>query len=89
MHHVDGFVLRLSRGRATLAGITAGIPVLTITTTGARTGQRRTTPLLGVPFGSDIAIIPADLARIGTGSTWEPATRSDAGSARLRLDAKP
>jgi len=29
----------------------------------------------------------ADLARIGSGSTWEPTTRSGAGSARLRLDA--
>ncbi len=66
MHHVDGFVLRLSRGRATLAGITAGIPVLTITTTGARTGQRRTTPLLGVPFGSDIAIIGTRFGQPGT-----------------------
>jgi deazaflavin-dependent oxidoreductase (nitroreductase family) len=31
--------------------------VLTVTTTGARTGQRRTAPLLGVPAGEDIAVI--------------------------------
>jgi len=47
----------MSRGQVTLAGLTAGIPVLTITTAGARSGRRRTTPLLGVPFGGDIAII--------------------------------
>ena len=38
-------------------GSLAGIPVLTVTTTGARTGQRRTVPLLGVPAGDDIAVI--------------------------------
>jgi len=54
---VDKLVVRMSRGQVTLAGLTAGIPVLTITTAGARSGRRRTTPLLGVPFGGDIAII--------------------------------
>jgi hypothetical protein len=39
MHHVDRLVLRLRHGQRTAAGITAGVPVLTVTTTGARTGQ--------------------------------------------------
>jgi deazaflavin-dependent oxidoreductase (nitroreductase family) len=63
---VDKFVLRMSRGQVTLAGITAGIPVLTITTTGARSGLRRTTPLLGVPFGGDIAVIGTNFGQPGT-----------------------
>jgi deazaflavin-dependent oxidoreductase (nitroreductase family) len=63
---VDKFVLRMSRGQVTLAGITGGIPVLTITTTGARSGLRRTTPLLGVPFGGDIAIIGTNFGQLGT-----------------------
>jgi deazaflavin-dependent oxidoreductase (nitroreductase family) len=66
MHHVDGLVLRLSHGQRTAAGITAGVPVLTVTTTGARTGQPRSTPLLGVPFGSDIAIIGTRFGQPGT-----------------------
>jgi deazaflavin-dependent oxidoreductase (nitroreductase family) len=63
---VDKFVLRMSRGQVTLAGITGGIPVLTITTTGARSDLRRTTPLLGVPFGGDIAIIGTNFGQLGT-----------------------
>jgi deazaflavin-dependent oxidoreductase (nitroreductase family) len=63
---VDKFVLRMSRGQVTLAGVTGGIPVLTITTTGARSGLRRTTPLLGVPFGGDIAIIGTNFGQLGT-----------------------
>lgn len=66
MPHVDKLVLRMSRGRVTLAGAAAGIPVLTITTTGARSGLRRTTPLLGVPFGGDIAIIGTNFGQPGT-----------------------
>lgn len=56
-HHVDRVLLRASRGRVTLPGIAAGIPVLSVTTTGARTGQRRSVPLLGVPAGEDIAVL--------------------------------
>jgi deazaflavin-dependent oxidoreductase (nitroreductase family) len=57
LRHLDGAALRLSRGQVTLSAVVAGIPVLTVTTTGARTGQRRTSPLLGVPAGDDIAVI--------------------------------
>ena len=66
MPQVDKLVLRMSRGQVTLAGVAAGIPVLTITTTGARSGLRRTTPLLGVPFGGDIAIIGTNFGQPGT-----------------------
>jgi deazaflavin-dependent oxidoreductase (nitroreductase family) len=57
LHHADRALLRLTRGQATLPAILAGLPVLTVATTGARTGQRRTTPLLGIPAGDDIAVI--------------------------------
>ena len=65
-HHIDRFLLRLSRGQVTLPRIAAGIPVITIVTTGARTGQRRTTPLLGVPIGDDLAIIGTRFGQRGT-----------------------
>jgi deazaflavin-dependent oxidoreductase (nitroreductase family) len=54
LDHIDKVLLRLSRGQVR---VLAGIPVLTVTTTGARTGQRRSAPLLGVPAGDDIAVI--------------------------------
>ena len=65
-HHVDKFLLRLSRGQVTLARLVAGIPVITIVTTGARTGQARATPLLGVPFGEDLAVIGTRFGQKGT-----------------------
>jgi deazaflavin-dependent oxidoreductase (nitroreductase family) len=57
LHHIDRLVLRLSRGRVTVPGVLAGLPVITLATTGARTGQRREVPLVGVPSGDQIAVI--------------------------------
>jgi deazaflavin-dependent oxidoreductase (nitroreductase family) len=56
-HHVDKLLLRLTGGRLSLAGLLGGIPVITLVTTGARTGARREMPLLGVPADGDIAVI--------------------------------
>lgn len=65
-HHIDLLVLKVSGGRWTLARLLAGIPVITLVTTGARTGQRRSTPLLGVPLGDDVAIIDTRFGQHGT-----------------------
>ena len=65
-HHIDLFVLKVSKGRWTVARLLAGIPVITLVTTGARTGQRRSTPLLGVPMGDDLAIMGTRFGQHGT-----------------------
>jgi deazaflavin-dependent oxidoreductase (nitroreductase family) len=57
LHHIDRLVLRLSRERVTVPGVLAGLPVLTLASTGARSGQRREVPLVGVPTGDQIAVI--------------------------------
>ncbi len=48
LHHLDTLFVRLSRGRLNLTSLLTGIPVMLITTTGARSGLRRTTPLLPI-----------------------------------------
>jgi len=57
LHHIDRLVLWLSRQRLTVPGVLAGLPVITLATTGARSGQRREVPLVGVPSGDQIAVI--------------------------------
>jgi deazaflavin-dependent oxidoreductase (nitroreductase family) len=76
LHHVDKALLRLSRGQVTLPGAVAGLPVLTVTTTGARTGQRRSAPLLGVPAGEDIAVIGTSFGQSRTPG-WYHNMRAD------------
>jgi deazaflavin-dependent oxidoreductase (nitroreductase family) len=44
-HRVDQVFLRLSRGRITLTTILSGLPVIVLTTTGARSGLPRRLPV--------------------------------------------
>jgi deazaflavin-dependent oxidoreductase (nitroreductase family) len=57
LHHIDRLVLRLSRERVTVPGVLAGLPVITLASTGARSGQQREVPLVGVPYDGQIAVI--------------------------------
>ncbi|MBK8904654.1 MAG: nitroreductase family deazaflavin-dependent oxidoreductase [Anaerolineaceae bacterium] len=59
MHHLDKLVLRLSNGRATAASLLTGLPILALTTTGAKSGQPRTVPLVAIPFGDNQLILIA------------------------------
>ena len=45
-HHFDRIFLRLSNGRMTMTSILSGLPVVMLTTTGAKSGLPRTVPLL-------------------------------------------
>jgi deazaflavin-dependent oxidoreductase (nitroreductase family) len=65
-HHVDLFLLKVSKGRWTAARVLAGIPVITLVTVGAKSGLRRSSPLLGVPVGDDLAIIGTQFGQHGT-----------------------
>lgn len=56
-HHLDSLVAQFTRGRTTFTEAMAGLPVLEVATTGARSGKRRTSPLLGIPTNGDLAII--------------------------------
>ncbi len=66
MYAVDRPLFRLSRGRLTLPGLLAGLPVIMLTTTGARSGQPRTMPLLGIPLAGDIAVIGSNYGQTAT-----------------------
>ena len=65
LHRIDGLLLRASGGRFAVSELLAGIPIVTIITTGARTGQRRETPLLGVPVGDGLALIGTHFGQPG------------------------
>ncbi len=57
LYPVDKVLFRLTKGRMTLPGLVAGLPVIMLTTTGAKSGEARTMPLLGVPLDADLAVI--------------------------------
>ena len=63
LHRIDRPVHRLTRGRYTFASLVSGIPVVMLTTIGAKTGQRRTVPVLGIPVEETVAVIASNFGQ--------------------------
>jgi deazaflavin-dependent oxidoreductase (nitroreductase family) len=60
LHHIDRPVHRLTGGRHTLASLLSGLPVVMLTTTGARSGRPRTVPVLGLPTSEGLVVIASN-----------------------------
>lgn len=54
---LDRLLLAITGGRSTLTSLATGLPVLWLTSVGARSGLARVSPLLGFPLGEDMAVI--------------------------------
>ena len=63
LHRIDRPVHRLTRGRYTFASLVSGIPVVMLTTTGAKSGRPRTVPVLGIPVQGEVAIIASNFGQ--------------------------
>jgi deazaflavin-dependent oxidoreductase (nitroreductase family) len=63
LHRIDRPVYRLTRGRHTFANLLSGIPVVLLTTTGARTGRPRTVPVLGLPTADGLVVIASNFGQ--------------------------
>lgn len=63
LHRIDRAVYQRTRGRTTFSGWISALPVVLLTTTGARTGQPRTTPVLGIPDGDRLVVIAANFGK--------------------------
>jgi deazaflavin-dependent oxidoreductase (nitroreductase family) len=62
LHHVDSLILRLSGGRLDITRA-SGLPIIELTTIGAKTGEPRTLPLAGYPDGDSFVLIASNYGR--------------------------
>src|SRR4051794_26737032 len=62
-HHIDRPVFKLSKGRRTFGSMITGLPIVMVTTTGARTGKQRTVPVLGLPTDDGVAVIASNFGQ--------------------------
>ncbi len=62
-HRLDRLVLRLSGGRTTAVGLLAGLPLVTLTTIGAKSGQLRSVPLVGIPDGERLILVASNFGQ--------------------------
>jgi len=66
LHRIDELYLKLSHGRKTLTQVLAGLPVVLLTASGARSGLPRTTPLACIPdldHPNQFAVIASNLGQ--------------------------
>lgn len=66
LHPIDKLLFKATGGRVTVPSLVAGLPVIMVTTTGAKSGKQRTMPLLGIPMDGDMAIIGSNFGQKGT-----------------------
>jgi deazaflavin-dependent oxidoreductase (nitroreductase family) len=66
LRHLDDLVGRLSRGRRSAPGLLAGLAVLDLTTTGRKSGQRRTSHLIATPYDGTLALLGTNFGQPST-----------------------
>ncbi len=60
---IDQYVYGLTGGRTTASSWLSGLPVIMLTTIGAKSGQRRTIPLLGLLDGTQLVVIASNFGQ--------------------------
>ena len=66
LRHLDDVVSRVTRGRQSAPGLLAGLAVLDVTTTGRRSGQRRTSHLIATPYAGTLALLGTNFGQAAT-----------------------
>ena len=66
LRHFDRVIHKVSKGRTSMPAVLAGLPVLMVTTTGRKSGQPRTTPLIAPPVGDTVALLGTNFGQANT-----------------------
>ena len=66
LRRLDDAVAQVSRGRQSAPQLLAGLPVLDLTTTGRRSGRPRTSHLISIPVGEDLAVLGTNFGQPAT-----------------------
>lgn len=63
LHYLDQLAIKLTKGRTSLSSIIAGVPIVMLTTTGAKTGLPRRVPLIGLPDQDRFILVASSWGR--------------------------
>ncbi len=66
LRHLDDVVGRLSKGKHSAPGLLTGLAVLDLTTTGRKSGQRRTSHLIATPYDGTVALLGTNFGQEST-----------------------
>jgi len=59
-HHLDRVITKVTGGRSSFAGLATGVPVVMLTTTGAKSGEPRTIAVYGIPHPDGVGLIASN-----------------------------
>src|SRR3984885_8663966 len=65
LHHLDGPVMRRSGGRHSVSSALTGLPIVELTTVGARSGEPRSLPLIGGPDRERLVLVASHYGQEG------------------------
>jgi deazaflavin-dependent oxidoreductase (nitroreductase family) len=88
-HRIDRPVYRASGGRYTFASAISGLPVVMLTTTGARSGAERTVPVLGLPSDDGLAVIASNFGQRKHPAWYYNLRANPAGRVAVNGEARP
>ncbi len=66
LRHMDRVVNRITSGRTSVPQLLAGLPVVFVTTTGRKSGELRTSPLIAVPVDGTLALVGTNFGQAPT-----------------------
>jgi deazaflavin-dependent oxidoreductase (nitroreductase family) len=59
-HRLDRLASKLTGGKRSFAGLVTGVPAVTLTTIGAKSGEPRTVAVYGIPHPEGLAVIASN-----------------------------
>lgn len=66
LRHLDTRIARMSGGRHSFPSLMTGLAVLDVTTTGRKSGQRRTSHLIATPYDGTLALLGTNFGQEST-----------------------
>lgn len=70
LHRVDKLTFRFTDGRRTFSSLVTGLPVIMLSTTGAKSGKVRTVPVLGFPDGDRFVVFASGYGENAKRPAW-------------------
>ena len=70
LHRIDKHVFRFTKGKHSFSSLVTGLPVIMLTTTGAKSGKTRTVPVLGLPDEDRIVVFASGYGKSPKLPAW-------------------
>jgi deazaflavin-dependent oxidoreductase (nitroreductase family) len=94
LRHLDRAMHAVTKGRRSTPEVLAGLPVVLVTTTGRKSGEPRTSPLIAPPIDDTIALVGTNFGQANT-PAWvfnleaDPRATVEHHNVALEVSARP